>query len=166
VNSEPTGAHIRIAAIHHPLAYPNTLGTPTWKTLVNLDTEVLPALQQLGFAVAICGHEHTGFARWNGASNSPHPPILVLSAGTAMQTVRLSKREKRVLDLPTDALSSDDARDRETAANRCNEYRLYDFELDQKNTKQLKLTVRPYRYDPNLYTFAQLLPAEYWLPLS
>ncbi len=152
VNNEPDNLRIRIAAIHHPIGYPSTTGTPTWQTLVNLDDEVIPKLQDLGFVIALCGHQHKGFVRQNGSVNSTNPPIWVFSAGTATQTVRLSRREKWLLGQLPGKLSAADQASRKLAVEKCNDYRVYDFNLDL-GTGSLQVDVRPHRFDPNLFAF-------------
>jgi hypothetical protein len=153
VKTEPQTPRIRIAAIHHPLGYPQSTGTPSWKTLVNLDSEVLPALQRLNFAIALCGHEHRGFVRPTSAPNTNLRSIQVFSAGTATQTVRLSKGEKRILGQLPSSLAVDDQKYRQEIVEKCNEFRIYDFETDPQNLTSLKVTVRPYWFDPNLFAF-------------
>jgi 3',5'-cyclic AMP phosphodiesterase CpdA len=158
VNGEPDKPCIRIAAIHHPLAYPRTTRTPGFGTLINLDSDasdVLPTLQRLGFAIALCGHQHRGFVRQNGASNMVDPPIWVFSVGTSTQIVRLSHQEEQLLNRPYTSLNPNEQRQWRAIAEKCNEYRTYDFEVDPQAPNQLKVGVHVYRFDPNMLTFVK-----------
>jgi 3',5'-cyclic AMP phosphodiesterase CpdA len=152
---EPHIPRVRIAAIHHPIGYPQSTVTSTWKTLVNLDTEVIPALQQLDFAIALCGHEHRGFVRSTSAPNTLRRSIFVFSAGTGTQTVRLSATEKRILGRLPSSLSSHERTYRAATVEKCNEFRIYDFTIDPQDLKALKVTVRHYWFDPNLFAFVE-----------
>jgi hypothetical protein len=91
---------IRIAAVHHPLAYLHHVREPDEEPpgpyqpgqarrlgwgLLN-EREVISRLQHLGFSLALCGHLHQGFTR--PAQADPARAVLhVLSAGTATQAI-------------------------------------------------------------------------------
>ena len=75
------------------------------KALVYAD-EVLRRLQELGFAIGLCGHEHIGFVRQVSAINTNLAPIHVFSVGTATQELGPNPSAP-------------------------NEYRFYDFAADQ-----------------------------------
>ena len=121
IASEPKDElRLRIAVIHHPLAYRTTTGAGNTKALQNLD-DVLKELQNMGIALALCGHTHHGFIRPMCAFNSSRAPVYVLSAGTATQTVPAGAAEN-------------------------NEYRLYDFALQPNETEKIEIKVRSFRY--------------------
>jgi 3',5'-cyclic AMP phosphodiesterase CpdA len=112
---------LRIAAIHHPVAYPTTVRTGVagfQKELTNLDL-VLDRLQRLGFAIVLCGHQHKGFTQSASVANCPHPPLWALSVGTATQVIPAVSSEK-------------------------NEYRIYDFTAVPGTGYQIVVGVRSF----------------------
>ena len=155
VDSEQNEPRIRIAALHHPLVYPRTTGTPKRTTLINLDRDVLPALQNLGFSIALCGHQHQGFVRLNSMPNATHAPIQVFSVGTSTQKVRFSDDERQLLQKRYNDLDLDRQGQWLAAAQKCNEYRLYDFDSNPQAPDQLIVTVHSYRFDPYQFTFVE-----------
>jgi 3',5'-cyclic AMP phosphodiesterase CpdA len=160
VSLEIDEPRIRIAAIHHPLAYAKLTGTPQyWKTLINIE-EVIRTLQSLGFAIVLCGHEHKGFVRSNSAPNVPYPPIQVFSVGASTQSFSLSHKEEKLISQPRDSVK-DPAEQKlwDRIAMKCSEFRIYDFEsIQQGNNQSLEVTVNAYRYDPGKFAFVQKDP--------
>lgn len=142
VRTEQAGVpKIRMAAIHHPLGYMQTFGPAPTKILLNFD-DVLETLQNLGFAIALCGHEHRGFVRVNSVPDTARSPVYVFSAGSATQTI-----------YPWHPTSS--------GPGIGNEYRIYDFSAD-RDPYELRIDVRVFEYDPSRWVFDQAQP----LPLS
>jgi 3',5'-cyclic AMP phosphodiesterase CpdA len=154
---------IRVAALHHPLAYKSVGSAPFGpaKKLLNLD-EVLLRLQQMGFAVALVGHEHAGFARPESMTSSLNA-LHVFSVGTATQTVHHSAAARRLIAADPTTLGPRAVEAREEALARCNEYRLYEFEADPRQDFRrdaptpgaLAVNVRAFRYLPHLQDFAE-----------
>lgn len=155
IHTEQDEPRIRIVALHHPLGYPQTTSTPWVGTLINLDSEVLPTLQRLGFALALCGHQHQGFLRPMGATDSVFTPIWVCSVGTSTQRVRLYSLKQRLLQMPYSLVPPEQRPDWLTAAPRCNEYRRYDLAYDPDSPRQVLVTVHSYRHQRGWFAFAR-----------
>lgn len=129
---------IRLAMIHHPLAYPDTpADNPGWtpdtlRALLRLDT-LQALLQRLEFSAVLCGHQHRGFLQ-AVRPDSSLPPLHVFSVGTASQRVSLTRRERHLLRLHESFLgdegekfpASEEEALRE-AQEKLNEYAVYDL---------------------------------------
>jgi 3',5'-cyclic AMP phosphodiesterase CpdA len=156
---------IRVAALHHPLAYKSVGSAPPGpvKKLLNL-TEVLFRLQRMGFAIALVGHEHAGFARQESLTSSLDA-LHVFSSGTATQRVHHSAAARRLLAAAPATLSPRNAELRESVLESCNEYRAYEFEADPGHdfvrhappTSALTVNVRVFKYLPHLFGFAEVV---------
>jgi 3',5'-cyclic AMP phosphodiesterase CpdA len=123
---EPPGPSIRIAAVHHPLVYPGGKNPPRLRTLLDRD-DVVAKLQELGFCLALCGHQHEGFT-----FPKPNPngaPLHVLSAGTATQAIRKPPFYQRG-DTP-------------------NHFGVYDFLSLQRNPAEIRVVAREVVTDVN-----------------
>ncbi len=153
VHTELHEPRMRLAALHHPLAYSQTNRAPWVGTLLNADSEVLPTLQRLGFSLALCGHQHRGFIRQISAANMTCAPLWVCSVGTATQRVRFSPAQRQLLSKPYKCLNPDEQLAWEAVAQQCNEYRRYDMACDPQDPAQLLVTVHSYRYDPGQVSF-------------
>jgi hypothetical protein len=133
-----------------------TTGIPKMQALINLDSDVLPTLQKLGFSIALCGHQHQGFIRQVSVANSTYPPIYVFSTGTSTQTINLSFREKQIFSRPYTSLNTSEQNQWLLIARKCNEYRSYDFEINPKDNNKITVTVHSYIFNPNLFTFSEI----------
>jgi 3',5'-cyclic AMP phosphodiesterase CpdA len=146
------GPALRVAAIHHPIAY-----LPGYeesiKLLLNLK-QVRQFLSDYGFSIVLCGHQHRGFTKPYRRSPG-HRVLHVLSAGTATQTVRLSEEEERLLATSPHRLSADDQRRWFQSAIRCNEFRFYEFQCQSVEPPIFQLTTRVFRYRPELLGFLE-----------
>ncbi len=162
ISQESDKPCVRIASLHHPLAYPQTTGVGGHPILINLDNDVLPTLQKLGFTMALCGHQHWGFVRPTGAVNTSSPPIRVFSVGTSTQVVGLSRREKQLLSRSHTSLTPDEQNQRHMASQKCNEFRIYEFETDPQVSHQLNVIVHVYRFYPHFFTFVKITPTLFY----
>ncbi len=160
----PAPSTVRIAAVHHPLAYahkdPNY--QPRSHGLLN-QLEVVAALQGHGFSLVLSGHLHHGYVRKIQNLVGARQPLYVLAVGTATQAVRLSRWEKQLLRDRYSDLTDDSTRTAwKKAAAKCNEFRTYDLETDVVGSLVVgplgvKVTVHRYWYNPNKLNFEQRL---------
>lgn len=132
---------IRVAMVHHPLAYPATPeDRPDWtpdtlRALLRLD-KIQALLQYLEFSAVLCGHQHCGFLQ-KIRPDSSLLPLHVFSVGTAGQRVRLTSQERQLLrdhdNLQLGERGSlSEAQDKvlQEAQDKLNEYAVYDLLKD------------------------------------
>jgi 3',5'-cyclic AMP phosphodiesterase CpdA len=146
VRGEPKDPpRVRIVALHHPLAYPDEMVDPRYKVLLNRD-EVVTRLQRLGFAIALCGHQHRGFVGTVSTAGMTDRRLHVLSVSTATQLIR--KQASATVPPPND--------DRPQRTVIGNEYRTYDFVPDALNPQQVVVvTVHSYEYYRRWHSFSR-----------
>lgn len=171
---------LRIAALHHPLGYAEGDDDPKMKVLLNRD-QVVSALQELGFAVALCGHQHRGFVGQVGQNDQKTPLLYVLSVSTATQTVSAmtqaistatrwfqSARQRLEAVGGKQSIQGDIETKARALANQIvigNEYRIYEFDY-QDDEATVGVTVYSYEYDRELKRFSMNDPLRCELALN
>jgi hypothetical protein len=126
---------IRIAMIHHPIAFKNTPSNQSdWnpdplRGLLRLGL-VQALLQSEQFFAVLCGHQHRGFVQ-SVRPDPGRPPLYVLSVGTSGQKINLSIAERRLIRRPKDRLTQEEADKRIEILDQLNEYAIYELSRNE-----------------------------------
>lgn len=163
-NEDPDGARLRIAAIHHPLMYPENAAFPPTHNLID-PANVVRTLTGLNFGIVLSGHQHLGFA--GPMPTAQNPPMHTFSVSTTTQRLhtgwrRVGKSFERLRSL----LWANPEIRRTTVSG--NELRVYDFlpRPPSDSPAQIEVRVTSYVYDTGRYEFVRGTPYSYFVPLA